>query len=108
MCISITRSRSAAAPPVTPTAADALRRYNEELSRLRAKVVELQDREIAIQLKMQDFKNQLLSPVTDTTARSQAQSLMEQAQNDFLATQNELAAIRRQLAVMEVAGPPKP
>ena len=81
---------------------------SEELARLKAKVVELQDRETSIQLQMNDFKNQFLAPVTDSNARAQAQAKLEQGQNQLTVVQRDLADTRRAVQVMEAQGPPKP
>jgi hypothetical protein len=104
-----TASAPSAAAPAKPTAGEeALQRYNEQLSRLRARVIELQDQETTLQIKINDLKNQFLSPVTDTAAREQAQATMEQTQQQLSATQKELADTRRLVQGMEAAGPPKP
>jgi hypothetical protein len=99
-----------AAPAVSPaaTAAEALRKYNEDLSKLRAKVVELQDQETALQLQINDLKNQFLAPISDSNAQAQAQAKLDQAQIQLTNTQRDLAATRRQVELLEAQGPPKP
>ncbi len=103
----------AATPPATSAgAADAKseaagKKYAEELGKLRAKVVQLQDQETALQLQMNDLKNQFLSPVSDTTARSQAQTRLEQAQTQLSTVQKDLVDTKRAVQVMEAQGPPK-
>jgi len=84
-----------------------VKQYAEELARLRAKVVQLQDRETELQLQMIDLKNEFLSPVTDTAARSAAQARIDQTQLQLTLTQKELADTKRQVQVMEAQGPPK-
>jgi hypothetical protein len=102
--------KQTAAPTVSPAAkaAEALRKYNDDLSKLRVKVVELQDRETALQLQINDLKNQFLAPLSDSNAQAQAQSKIEQAQIQLTATQNDLADTRRQLQLLEAQGPPRP
>jgi hypothetical protein len=87
---------------------EAVKKYAEELSRLRARVVQLQDQGTALQLQINDLKNSFLAPVTDTNARAQAQTQLDQAQTQLAATEQELADTRRQVQVLEVQGPPKP
>ena len=86
---------------------DRVRKYNEDLARLRARVVQLGDQSTALQLQLIDLKNQFLAPVTDTITRSQTQTKIEQVQQRLVATENELVETRRSIQVMEAQGPPK-
>ncbi len=101
-------------PAVKPPAAsakladDAVKKYAEEVTRLKTKIVELQDRDTATQLQLNDLKNQYLAPVTDPTTRAQAQTKLDQTQTQLSAIQKELADTRRALQVLEAQGPPKP
>ena len=95
-------------PPAPKPSDDAAKKYAEEMTRLKSKIVELQDRDTAAQLQLNDLKNQLLAPVTDTTARAQAQTKFDQMQSQLTAIQKELADARRAVQVLEAQGPPKP
>jgi len=97
-----------APPGLSKAAEEALKRYMEQLAKMRARVVELQDQETALQLQINNFKNDFLSPVTDPSARAQAQANLQQAQIDLGNTQRELADERRTLQLLEAQGPPKP
>jgi len=100
---------TAQAPAVPAKPADErMKKYADDVARLKVKILELQDRETATQLQINDAKNQLLAPVTDTTARQQAQTRLSQAQAQLSAIQKELADSRRALQVLESVGPPKP
>jgi hypothetical protein len=87
---------------------EALKRYNEELSRARAHVIELQDRQLALQLHFQDLKNTFLAPVTDPSARDNAQAQMTDTQVQIQENLRELAEAQRQVEVLVAQGPPKP
>ena len=84
-----------------------VRKYNEDLARLRARVVQLNDQSTSLQLQLVDLKNQFLAPVTDTITRSQTQTKIEQMQQQLVATESELVETRRAIQVMEAQGPPK-
>ncbi len=98
---------AAPAPPAPSKSDAAAKKYADDLAKLRAKVIQLQDQETALQLQINDFKSQFLSPVSDTNSRAQAQTKMEQAQTQLTSTQKELADTKRQVQVMEAQGPPK-
>jgi len=85
-----------------------LKKYNDDLARLKAKVVQLGDQSTTLQLQLVDLKNQFLAPVTDTITRSQTQTKIEQMQQQLVATETELIETRRAIQVMEAQGPPKP
>jgi 3-oxoacyl-ACP reductase-like protein len=87
---------------------DRVRKYNEDLARLRARAVQLGDQSTTLQLQLVDLKNQFLAPVTDTITRSQTQTRIEQVQQQLVATENQLVETRRSIQVMEALGPPKP
>jgi hypothetical protein len=97
----------AAGTPI-PVESEAARKYSEELARLRARVVLLQDQETSLQLQLSDLKNAFLAPVTDTDARTQAQNQIDQTQTQLLENQRDLAETRRQLQILEAQGAPKP
>jgi hypothetical protein len=101
--------KPAATPASTPTPnEEALRKYTEELSYARAHVIELQDRQTALQLQQQDLKNAYLAPVTDPDTRAHAETQMTDVQTQIAETQRELAEALRQVQVLEAQGPPKP
>jgi hypothetical protein len=91
-----------------PAESEAAKKYAEELARLRARVVLLQDQETSLQLQLSDLKNAFLAPVTDTDARARAQNQIDQVQAQLFETRRDLAETRRQLQVLEAQGPPKP
>ena len=87
---------------------EALKRYNEELSKARALVIELQDRQTALQLQFQDLKNTFLAPVTDPDAREKAQAQMTATQVQLSENLRALAEAQRQVEILVAQGPPKP
>jgi hypothetical protein len=93
---------------VSAPANDRVKRYNEDLARLKARVVQLGDESTAIQLRLVDLKNQFLAPVTDTITRNQVETKIRLVQDELARTEGELAATRRSIQVMEAQGPPKP
>ena len=104
------KAPAAAAPKPAPPkpAEDPVKKYAEEVAKLRSKVVQLQDQETAIQLEINDWKNKFLAPVIDSATRDQAQTKMGQGQTQLTAVQKELADTRRSLQLLEAQGPPKP
>ena len=87
---------------------DAARKYAELVSTLRVKIVALEDQQTAVQLLINDLKNQFLAPVSDSALQAQAQAKLDQAQIQLIATQRDLADTRKQLQLLEAQGPPKP
>jgi len=87
---------------------EAAKKYAELVSTLRVKIVALEDQQTAVQLLINDLKNQFLAPVSDSALQAQAQAKLDQAQIQLTATQRDLAETRKQLQLLEAQGPPKP
>jgi hypothetical protein len=87
---------------------EAAKKYAELVSALRVKIVALEDQQTAVQLLINDLKNQFLAPVSDSALQAQAQAKLDQAQIQLSATQRDLADTRKQLQLLEAQGPPKP
>ena len=98
---------SVARPPAPPPGQAAAKKYAEDLAKLKAKVVQLQDQETAIQLQMNDLKSQLFAPVTDTATQAQIKSRLEQAQTQLSTVQKDLADAKKDFEELEKKGPPK-
>ena len=88
--------------PVDPVA-----KWNEDVAKLRAIIVELQDRETADVLKLNQWLNQFYAPVTDPQTRSDAQAHIVEAQGELAETKKALQTARETLKAMEAQGPPK-
>jgi len=87
---------------------EAAKKYAELVSTLRVKIVALEDQQTAVQLLINDLRNQFLAPVSDSALQAQAQAKLDQAQIQLSATQRDLADTRKQLQLLEAQGPPKP
>lgn len=98
---------AAAAPaPVVP-ANDPAKKYNEEVARLRARLQQLQDQEVQLQLEINTVTNQFFAPRTNEAARDRAQAAIRGTQAQLTAVRTELEQTRRTLLQMETLGPPK-
>jgi hypothetical protein len=91
----------------SPSAQGSALQYREQLERTRARVRDLQDQEVALQLQVNQLTNQLFAPVTDQGSRDQAQSRIGEAQNRLTSLRGELAQSQRQLADLVAQGPPE-
>jgi len=91
-----------------PKPDEALKKYNEDVAKLKAKIVQLQDQDTAIQLQMNDLKNAVQAPVIDQATQDQAKQQLVQAQDQLVATEKELADTKKELDALELQGPPKP
>ena len=104
----VAAAAATAARPVSPPANEAAaKKYGEDLARLRSKLVQLQDEETTIQLQMNELKNQLFAPVTDTATQSRIQARLEQAQTQLSTVQKDLGDTKKDLQELEKKGPPK-
>jgi hypothetical protein len=82
-------------------------KWNEDVAKLRAKVQELEDRERALQLQVNQLTDQFFAPVTDQNSKDQAQVRLGETQNSLMAVRTELEQTRKTLAAMQLQGPPK-
>jgi uncharacterized protein YhaN len=96
----------APAVPAAPAGADLVKKYTEELAQVRAKVQQLQDQEVALQLEVNTLTNQFFAPKTNEAARREAQSAIGRKQSELTTVRAELEQARRQLQQMEAQGPP--
>jgi hypothetical protein len=90
-----------------PVAADPTAKWNEEVSKLRAKIQGLEDQERTLQLLVNQLTNQFFAPVTDQNSKDQAQARLGEAQNNLTAVRAELDLTKRTLDAMQLQGPPK-
>jgi hypothetical protein len=96
---------TSAQPQITPV--DPAEKYREDLERVRARVRELQDLEVALQLQVNQLTNQLFAPVTDQGTRDQAQMRIGEVQSRLTLLRGELGQSQRTLADMVAQGPPR-
>ena len=96
------------AAPVPKPADEALKKYNDEVAKLKARIVQLQDQDTAVQLQINDLKNAIQAPVIDQPTQDQAKQQLAQAQDQQVATEKDLADTKKALEELEAQGPPKP
>lgn len=104
-----TKAPAGAAPATTATESakpDPVKEWNEEMARVRAQIRQLQDRETATQLRINDLTNQVYAPVTTQAARNQAQTALGDAQKQLTSVREEIIKTRLKLEQMEAQGPP--
>ncbi len=97
--------KKAEEPPKTPV--DPVKEYNDQLQKLRARVMVLQDDETATQLQINDLTNQINAPVVDQATKDQTLALLGDARQKLAAVRLELDQTRRSLDTLQLQGPPK-
>jgi hypothetical protein len=95
-----------AAAPETP-GDDPVRRWLEDTEKLRAKIRQLADQEMATQLEINSVTNRIYAPVTSVPERDRAQAELGVVQNRLAGIREELSRARLELQVREKDGPPK-
>ncbi len=92
-------------PPVPKI--DPVKEYNDQLTKLRTKVRDLQDQETALQLQIGQLNTQIYAPVVDQAAKDQALAQAGQAQQKLMAVRTELDQTKKTLDALQLQGPPK-
>ena len=87
---------------------DPIQKYQEEITRLRVKLRDLQLEETALQLQINDYSNKFNAPVTDVTSRADAQARMVDGQNRLAMVRADLDMTQKALNATEAARPPAP
>jgi hypothetical protein len=93
-----------ASKPKTP---DPLDLWNAKQDQLRAKIRDLQDQEMALELQQTEIQNQVYAPVVDPAVKDQAQAALAQNQERLAKVLVDLDLVRKELEAMQLAGPPK-
>jgi hypothetical protein len=88
-------------PPAPAAAPDPAAARNAQITKLRAKIPELEDQERALQLQVNQFTNQMLAPVSDQHANDEAQTQLGAAQNKLNAVRAELDLTKKILDEMQ-------
>jgi hypothetical protein len=96
-----------AAIPAVPTP-DPAKEWNDQLDKLRLRILELQNEETALQLRVNQLTNEIFAPVSDQASRDQAQAALGETQLRLTAVRTELEQTRKTLDDMNIQGPPKP
>ena len=96
------------AAPKGETVVDAVNKWTDETSKLRAKVRDLMDQDTAAQLEINGFSAQINAPVTSQSAKTQAQKNLDTAQKKLAGIRAELSKVRGELQEKDLAGPPPP
>jgi DNA polymerase III gamma/tau subunit len=95
------------AKPQPPSSADPVQAWNNRLAELRAKVQDLQDHEIALELQENQAINQVYAPVTDPATQERALAHVAEIRQQRASTRKNLDDARRALQTMQLEGPPK-
>jgi type IV secretory pathway VirB10-like protein len=90
--------------PKTPDPVDL---WNAKQEELRAKIRNLQDQETALALQQTDIQNQVYAPVVDPVVKDQAQTALAQNQEKLAKVRDDLDSFRKELDLLQVAGPAK-
>jgi hypothetical protein len=93
-----------AAMPAT-TQPDPVQAWNAEMASLRAQIRELQDKETATQLQINDLTNKVYAPVTSVKARNEAQAGLSAAQKNLTTIREQIVATRLKLEQLQARGP---
>jgi chromosome segregation ATPase len=104
-------AKPAAVDKATPTATapeDPAAALQEQIRKLRARVVELQDQETSLKLAINDATNQVFAPVTDAGAHNDALVKMADTQNKLADVQKDLAQTRTTLLQLEASAQAAP
>jgi hypothetical protein len=93
-------------PPSPPTPDPSAQRI-AEMEKLRARIPELEDQERTLQLQVNEFTNQMLAPISDQSAKDEAQTKIGAAQSKLNAVRAELDLTKKTLDEMQAPGPAK-
>jgi hypothetical protein len=97
------KSKEAPKPP----AVDSAGLWNAKADLLRTKIKELQDLDVALQLKQTEQQNLVYAPVVDPAVKDQAQAGLTQTIQDLAKVREDLATSKKELDAMMAEGPPK-
>jgi DNA repair exonuclease SbcCD ATPase subunit len=91
----------------TPSTPDPLALWNARVDELRAKIKDLQEQEIALQLQQTQLQNQVSAPIIDPAAKEQAQNDVAQNMQQLAKVREDLDTSRKELDALQALGPPK-
>ena len=91
----------------TPSTPDPLVLWNAKVDELRAKIKDLQDQEIALQLQQTQLQNQASAPIIDPAAKEQAQNDVAQNMQQLAKVREDLDLSRKEIDALQALGPPK-
>ncbi len=93
--------------PPAPRPVDPVQIWNDELNKLRAKIVNLQDQETALQLRQNELTNQVYALVIDQATKDQALAQLGQVLQQSATAHTDLEEARKTLDAMVLQGPAK-
>jgi len=93
--------------PPAPRPVDPVQIWNDELNKLRAKIVNLQDQETALQLRQNELTNQVYALVIDQATKDQAVAQLGQVLQQLATARTNLEEARKTLDALVLQGPPK-
>jgi hypothetical protein len=100
-------SAAAAKDLPKPKTLDTLDLWNAKQDQLRAKIRDLQDQEMGLELQQTDIQNQVYAPVVDPAVKDQAQAALADNQLRLAKVRGDLDSSKRELDLLQLAGPPK-
>jgi hypothetical protein len=100
---------AAAETPVSDSAPveDPVQQWLGENEKMREQLRDLMDQENVTQLEINALTNQINAPVTSQTAKDQAASGLQLAQERLKVTRERITKLRQELQARESQGPPK-
>jgi hypothetical protein len=99
--------KAAPPKPPSPPVADPAAQRVAEMEKLRARIPELEDQERTLQLQVNEFTNQMLAPISDQSAKDEAQTKIGAAQSKLNAVRADLDLTKKTLDELQAQGPPK-
>jgi hypothetical protein len=90
-----------------PSIQDPVELWNAKVDELRAKIKNLQDQEIALQLQQTQLQNQASAPIIDPATKDQAQNDVAQNMQQLAKVREDLDFSRKELDALQAAGTPK-
>ena len=85
---------------------DPVKEYNDQVTKLRARIQALQNEETAVQLQINELNNQVYAPVVDQATKDQALVVLGAAQQRLADVRMDLDQTRRDLEALQLQGPP--
>lgn len=90
-----------------PSTLDPVELWNAKVDELRAKIKDLQEQEVALQLQQTQLQNQVSAPIIDPATKEQAQKDVAQNIQRSAKIREDLDSSKKELDALQAAGSPK-